>query len=232
MQNSVPLYVGYDPREAACYHVFTQSVIERASIPVSFHPLHRPMLDNFDGQKDGTNAFIYSRFLIPHLQNYSGWAIFADGDMTLTEDIAKLWELREECIVNKAVCVVKHDYRTKHPRKYIGTPMEADNTSYPRKNWSSVMLWNCGHMANRILTPEFVAEAPGSFLHRFSWLNDNQIGELPPEWNVLVGEQDASLASLLHYTCGAPGFSHYKYCDGAEHWHRARKRAMHMEGEG
>ena len=231
MSHAIPLYVGYDPREAACLHVFEQSVIDKATVPVAFHPLSSKMLSGFDGQKDGSNAFIYSRFLVPYLQNYTGWAIFADGDMALVEDIAKLWALRDEFIVNKAVCVVKHEYQTRHPRKYIGTPMEADNVSYPRKNWSSVMLWNCAHMANRILTPELVAESPGSFLHRFSWLNDNQIGELPPEWNVLVGEQETSMASLLHYTLGAPGFSNYKYCDASEHWHRAKRNATHMEGE-
>lgn len=231
MQSTVPIFVGYDPREAACYHTFTQSVIERASMPVAFHPLHSPMLSHFDGQKDGTNAFIYSRFLIPYLQNFTGWAIFCDGDMAVVDDIAKLWAMREQFMFNKGVCVVKHDYTTKHARKYLGTPMEADNASYPRKNWSSVMLWNCAHNANRILTPEFVAESPGSFLHRFSWLKDEQIGELPQEWNALSGEQDISLASLVHYTLGAPGFDVYRRCDGANHWHRARHNAMHMIGE-
>src|SRR5689334_17602665 len=117
MQDTIPLYIGFDPREAAAYHVFCQSVIERASVPVSFHPLHKPMLQNFDGQRDGSNAFIYSRFLIPHLQSYKGWSIFADGDMTCLDDIANLWALREENFFNKAVCVVKHDYKTKHKRK-------------------------------------------------------------------------------------------------------------------
>jgi lipopolysaccharide biosynthesis glycosyltransferase len=231
MQGPIPLFVGFDQREAACYHTFCQSVLERASVPVSFIPLHAPMLSNFDGQKDGTNAFIYSRFLVPYIQNFRGWAIFCDGDMVVLDDIAKLWALRDLNHFDKAVCVVKHDYKTKHSRKYIGTPMEADNVDYPGKNRSSVMLFNCEHYANRRLTPEFVAESPGSFLHRFQWLSDSQIGELPSEWNALSGEQDIGAASLVHYTCGVPGFSHYKHCDGAGHWHRARRNAMHMLGE-
>lgn len=231
MSHAIPLYVGYDPREAACYHVFCESVIERASVPVAFHPLHKGMLQGFDGQKDGTNAFIYSRFLVPYLQNFSGWALFCDGDMVVQEDIAKLWALREENVFDKALAVVKHDYKTRHPRKYIGTPMESDNMDYPGKNRSSVMLFNCAHYANRILTPEFVASAPGSFLHRFSWARDEQIGNLPREWNALSEEEDVSLASLTHFTLGAPGFTHYKHCAGAEYWHRARKAAMHMVGE-
>ncbi len=230
MSHAIPLYIGYEPREAACYHVFTQSVIQRASVPVSFIPLHAPMLGKFDGQKDGSNAFIYSRFLVPHLQNFTGWAIYADGDMVCLADIAKLWALRDGLAVNKAMAVVKHDYRTKHARKYIGTPMEAVNTDYPRKNQSSLILWNCGHAANWTLTPEFVKDKPGSYLHRFQWAREEQIAELPPEWNALAEEQDISGASLVHYTLGAPGFSAYEHCDGADHWHRAARNAMHMLG--
>lgn len=232
MKESVRIYCGYDPRESAGYHVFCQSVMDRASIPCAFIPLHKSMLNGFDGQRDGTNAFIYSRFLVPYYENYRGWAIFADAcDMTVVDDIAKLWALREQFAFNKAVAVVKHDYRTKHKRKYIGTPMEADNADYPRKNWSSLMLWNCAHSANMRLTPEVVASSPGSFLHRFQWLAEEQIGELPPEWNALAMEQDISAASLIHFTAGVPGFSHYKNCDGADHWHRAYKNMTHLETE-
>ena len=224
----MPIFVGYDSREAACYHVFVQSVIERSSVPVAFHPLHGPMLNGFDGQQDGTNAFIYSRYLVPHLCGYEGWAIFADGDMVCLEDIANLWKLRDE---SKAVLVVKHDYKTKHPRKYLGTPLESDNADYPKKNWSSIMLWNCGHPKNRKLTSEFVAWAGGRFLHRFEWLSDDDVGRLPPQWNCLVGEQEQSFAAILHFTLGIPGFAAYKHFEGAEHWFRARRSAMNLVGE-
>jgi lipopolysaccharide biosynthesis glycosyltransferase len=226
MNSVLPIYVGFDPREAAAYHVWCQSVIAKSSIPVAFIPLHRPLLRDFDGQKDGSNAFVYSRFLVPYLCDWTGWALFVDGDMVVTEDIAELWKLRETMLFDKAVAVVKHDYKTKHDRKYIGTSMEAANLNYPGKNQSSVMLWNCNHMRNRLLTPEYVASAPGSFLHRFSWLKDEQIGELPPKWNVLSEEQDTSLASLVHYTLGVPGIEHYKHCAGNEHWHRAKREAL------
>jgi hypothetical protein len=139
--------------------------------------------------------------------------------------------LREQNSFNKALAVVKHDYKTKHPRKYIGTPMEADNLDYPGKNRSSVILFNCAHYANRRLTPELVRESPGSFLHRFQWCSDDQIGELPAEWNALAMEQDISDASLVHFTLGSPGFSHYQHCDGARHFHKAYRNAMHMIGE-
>ena len=134
------LYVGYDPREACVYHTFCQSVIEHASGPVQFIPLHKPMLDNFDGQQDGTNAFIYSRYLIPHLQGFEGFAIFCDGDMHVNADIYELYELRDE---SKAVQVVQHNYKTSQVKKYIDTPIENYNVDYKRKNWSSVVIWNC-----------------------------------------------------------------------------------------
>lgn len=221
------LYVGYDPRESAVYHVFCQSVIEHASGPVSFSPLHSPMLNNFDGQQDGTNAFIYSRYLVPYLNDYDGWALFCDGDMVVTDDIYQILDLRDE---SKAVQVVKHDYKCS-PRKYIGTPMESDNVQYPRKNWSSVMLFNCGHRSNRILTPEFVSTAGPKTLHRFEWLNDSEIGELPPEWNWLVGEYPEAHAKLYHHTLGSPGFEHYMRCESSQDWNNNLLKALNMEGE-
>jgi hypothetical protein len=227
---TIRLFIGYDPREAAAYHVFCQSVIERASRPVAFYPLHKGMLNNFDGQRDGTNAFIFSRYLVPFLCSYKGQAIFMDGDMVCLDDIAKLWDLRNEQYFNKAVSVVKHDYKTKFNRKYIGTPIENDNVDYPRKNWSSVMLWNCGHYANQLLTPEYVSEASGQLLHRFDWLKDEQIGDLPSEWNRLACEQASADAKLIHYTLGIPGIPHYAECDGSEYWHDAKRRAMHIIG--
>lgn len=222
----IPLFVGYDPREALAYHVFTQSVIERSSVPVAFMPLHKPMLSGFDGQRDGTNAFIFSRFLVPHLMGYQGWAIFADGDMTCLADIAELYALRDE---SKAAMVAKHDYKTKYSRKYIGSPLENDNVDYPKKNQSSVILWNCAHPSNRILSREFVQEAGGQFLHRFQWLRDEEVGAIPLEWNWLVREYEDKPAKLKHHTLGSPAFAHYQNDD--VEWHRSLNRAMEIQGE-
>lgn len=222
----IPIWVGYDEREAAAFHVFCQSVIDHATEPVSLHPL---TVKGFDGQRDGTNAFIFSRYLIPHLQNFSGWALFADGDMVVLDDVANLMALRDE---SKAVMVVKHDYQTSSRRKYIGSPLENDNVDYPRKNWSSVVLWNCGHKSNRILSRDFVTEAGGKFLHRFEWLNDDEIGELPVEWNSLEGESpNVRNAKLIHYTLGVPGFKYYADTPKSSHWHKALMRTLHVAGE-
>ena len=221
------LFVGFDPREAAAYHTFCQSVIDRASVPVAFIPLHVPMLKHFDGQRDGTNAFIFSRYLIPSLCGFQGWALFADGDMVARADLAELWALRDE---SKALQVVQHDYRTKHRRKYVGTPIENDNIDYPRKNWSSVVLWNCAHPSNRVLTRDFVEDAGGAFLHRFMWLRAEEIGALPAEWNVLIGEQ-AGEPKIAHYTLGVPGFGQYRHAPYAQEWAGAYLRAIHLIGE-
>jgi len=223
------VFVGFDPREAVAYHVFTQSVLEHASQPVSFTPLTTKALGNF--QRDGTNAFTFSRYLVPYLSDFSGWAIFCDGDMVVTRDIAELWEERSHFSFNKAVALVKHDYRTKHPKKYIGSNMESANFDYPRKNWSSVMLWNCGHAANRVLTHEYIRDKPGDFLHRFGWLKDEQIGDLWGGWNYLVGEQPPSSSSLYHYTLGVPGFKHYVDDHASWHWHTTLVKALKCGNE-
>lgn len=196
-------------------------MLEHASCPVTITPLHLPLFKSFysAGARDGTNAFIYTRFLIPFLQQWQGWAIFVDGaDMLLKADIAELWALRDHY---KAVQVVKHDYKTRHPRKYVGTFMEADNQDYPRKNWSSVMLINCGHFRWRDMTPERVEKMSGSELHRLSWIPDDLIGELPKEWNWLADEYGPNPeAKLLHWTAGTPAFKAYKDTPHAEDFRR------------
>lgn len=226
---TIPLYVGYDPRESVAYHVFCQSVIEQTSVPVAIHPLHQTQLQT-DGQRDGTNAFIYSRYLVPHLRGYEGWAIFCDGDMVLLDDLLNLWDLRDD---QYAVMVVKHDYKTRHPKKYIkNRHLEARNIDYPRKNWSSVMLINCGHPSNKILTKRFIEESDGATLHRFKWLNDYEIGSIPSEWNHLVGEYDyRDDAKLVHYTLGVPGFEYYVRCDYHESWNESLLSATRIQGE-
>lgn len=216
----IDIIVGFDQREAAVYHVFCQSVLERASVPVRFLPLARNTLSVYPGlQTDGSNAFTYTRFLCPYLMGFKGWALFADGDMVCRDDIVKLWALRDP---SRAVQVVQHDYRTKAHRKYLGNA----NEDYPRKNWSSVILWNCGHPDNAVLTPEFVARHDGRFLHRFQWLRDESIGALAPEWNWLAVEYEPNpAAKIVHYTLGAPCFREYRETDMAQEWHRAHARA-------
>ena len=213
----IPIFIGYDYREAIAYHVCANSIIRHSSKPVSFTPLAlRNLQDYQEKHTDGSNQFIYSRFLVPHLMGYKGWAIFMDGDMLVRDDINKLWELRDE---TKAVQVVKHDYKTKMSEKYLGSK----NENYPRKNWSSVILWNCGHPANAAVTPEFIQNATGAQVHRFTWLSDDLIGSLPIEWNWLPDEFGANAdAKLLHYTLGTPSFHDFATTPMGDEWHRER----------
>jgi hypothetical protein len=213
----IRIFVGYDVRETTVYHVCVNSIIRHASRPLAVTPLALNTLSDYtETHADGTNQFIYSRFLVPHLMGFEGWALYMDGDMLVRSDIVELWGLRDEA---KAVLCVHHDYRTKAREKYLGTR----NEDYPRKNWSSVMLWNCGHPANRVLTPAFVQAASGAQLHRFSWLPDDLIGGLPKAWNWLADEFGANPeAKLLHWTLGAPCFDEYADAPMAEEWHRER----------
>jgi lipopolysaccharide biosynthesis glycosyltransferase len=214
---SIPIFIGFDPREAVAYHVCSNSIIRHSTQPVSITPLALKNLGSYtETHADGSNQFIYSRFLCPFLANYNGWVIFMDGDMLLRTDISKLWALRDE---TKAVMVVKHDYKTKMAEKYLGSR----NQNYPRKNWSSVILWNCAHAKNQILSPEYIEQATGAQLHRFTWLEDDDIGTLPIEWNWLPDEYGAnSEANLLHYTLGTPCFHDFALTPMGDEWHRER----------
>lgn len=212
---TIPIYIGFDQVESVAWHTLTHSILSRSSVPVSFHPVKRSLLKKFHNRPidpKQSNEFSFTRFLVPYLNDYKGYAIFMDCDMLVLDDIAKLWELRDP---TKAVQVVKHDYTPKDHIKYLGTVQYP----YPRKNWSSVMLFNCQHMDCRRLTPDYVDTATGLQLHQFKWTDDKFIGELPKEWNHLVGEYDMNEdAKLIHYTVGGPYFLEFEHCDFAEEW--------------
>jgi hypothetical protein len=147
--------------------------------------------------------------------------------MLCRADISELWALRDHY---KAVQVVKHDYKTKHPRKYVGTAMESENRDYPAKNWSSVMLINCSHFDWRQMTPEKVEKMDGAALHAFEWVRDPElVGELPVEWNWLADEYGKNPdAKLCHWTCGTPGFQHYRNAPHAEEFRDQLRLVNHL----
>ena len=216
----IPIFIGYDPREAVAYHTCANSIIRHASKPVAIIPLALNLIEDYtETHTDGSNQFIYSRFLVPHLMDYTGHAIFIDGDMIVRSDIAELWQWRHK---RYDVQVVKHNYETCMTEKYLGSK----NENYPRKNWSSVIIWNCESPANKRLTPEFVQQSTGAELHRFTWIRDEQIGDLPAEWNWLPDEYGPNInADLLHYTLGAPCFHDFATTPMADEWHRERMLA-------
>jgi hypothetical protein len=221
----IPVFIGYDPREAVAWSVLAHSILVRSSVPVTIAPLMLSQLRHvFVRERHPLQStdFSYSRFLAPFLSRYEGWSVYLDCDMLVLDDIAGLWALRDE---RYAVQVVKHDHRPLEKAKFLGEPQ----TAYERKNWSSVMLFNNGKC--RALTPEYVGSASGLDLHQFKWLEaDDLIGELPRRWNHLVGACAPSRdVSLVHFTLGGPYFSECADCEYAEEW-RAERDAMLFAG--
>jgi lipopolysaccharide biosynthesis glycosyltransferase len=218
----IRVFIGYDAREAVAFSVLAHSIQVHASVPVTIAPLMlsqlRRVLTRARDPRQSTD-FAFSRFLTPYLSSYEGWSIFMDCDMLMLDDIAKLWNLRDDRF---AVMVVKHDHRPRESVKFLGQQQFA----YPKKNWSSVMLFN--NAKCRALTSDYVNTASGLELHQFKWLPDESlIGELPPQWNHLVGydEYDDDKA-LVHYTLGGPYFPEYRHCDYADLWRRHHERML------
>lgn len=211
----IKIFVGYDPKESIAYHTCVNSIIRHASQPISICPLALNLLPMYtETHTDGSTEFSYSRFLVPHLMEFNGPAIYLDCDIILKEDISKLWNMYND---QYAVQVVKHNYSSTCSKKFLNN----QNNNYPRKNWTSVMIFNCSR--NTILQPEFVQSNSGEYLHRLSWLDESSIGELPITWNWLPDEYGVNDdALLIHYTLGTPCFHDFADSNMADLWHKER----------
>jgi hypothetical protein len=213
--SAISVYIGYDPRESVAFYTLAHSILRRSSIPVSITPLMQSQLKGLYRRQRGpteSTEFSLTRFLVPALSDYRGWSIFMDCDMLCRADIAEL--AREiERQPESAVLVCQHDYVPKTSRKFL----DQVQTKYPRKNWSSLMLFNNARC--RSLSPDYVNSASGLELHRFAWTDDAAIGALPLEWNWLVEEYPYNAAAkIVHYTIGGPYFDEYRNCDYAGEW--------------
>ena len=223
------LYVGWDSREYDAFRVCAASILATTKEPIQIIRLIQPELrrmglyrraqddyaegrvDYFDGKPYSTE-FSFSRFLVPMLQQWQGWALFMDSDMFFREDINELFKLADN---QYAVMVVKHDHRPPETEKM----RDSVQTRYYRKNWSSVVLWNCTHEANKLLTVDDVNLKTGSYLHGFQWLRDEEIGELPVEWNWLEGWSSKDIKPKnVHYTRGTPNLPKYADAPYADEW--------------
>lgn len=215
----IKIFIGFDQAEAVAYHTLCHSILSRSSQPVMIAPVKRSMLRDIHHRpidEKQSNEFSFTRFLVPYLCGFSGSAIFMDCDMLMLADVAELWALRDPF---SSVQVVKHHYTPQDEIKYL----DAKQYPYERKNWSSVMIFNCGHYNCRRLTPEYVDTVPGLDLHQFKWTEDRFIGSLPHEWNHLVGEYPRNEdAKLIHYTVGGPYFHEYEHCEYSEEWFQER----------
>lgn len=230
------IYIGYDPREADAYAVARGSLLRHLSEPISVHGLVLAQLqadglytrpveriagrlfdvksrrDDYSGAM--STEFAISRFFVPHLAQ-TGWALFMDCDMLVRKDAAKLFALADH---SKAVMCVQHDYTPSRREKMRGEIQ----TPYSRKNWSSLMLFNCDHPANAGLTLDLMNNATGKDLHGFCWLEDHHIGALPQTWNFLVGESERDAdPAVVHFTNGVPSMTGYENVAFSDEWRSA-----------
>ncbi len=222
----IRVFIGYDTAERVAASVHAHSINVHSSQPVSIIPVMLTQLKGvFERPRNELQSteFSFSRFLVPSLAGFEGWAVFMDCDMLMREDIAELWKLRDE---RYAVQVVKHVHVPKEEKKFLGQVQ----TKYEKKNWSSVMLMNCARC--KALTPEFVNTATGLQLHQFKWLSsDNEIGALPGRWNHLVGyDAPDPKAALVHFTIGGPWFKEYESTEYASEWFAARDAMLTASG--
>jgi len=223
MMTSMPktprVFVGWDSREDIAWQVCRTSLLRNASIPIGVHPLRQARLRESGLYKKpvdplASTEFTYTRFLVPHVAGYRGWALFCDCDFIWLGDVANLFAMADDRF---AIMCVHHDHRPSETVKMDG----AVQTLYPRKNWSSMVLYNCGHPANRALTPEVVNRESGAFLHRFQWLDDAFIGAVPETWNWLEGWNKKPVQGrpeVVHYTRGGPWFPNWQNVDYADEW--------------
>lgn len=227
------IWIGYDPREAEAFAVCRDSIRMRLTQPIPIRGIVLDQLrvdrlywreterrgaqlwDTISGAPMATE-FAISRFLVPHLAG-GGQALFMDCDMLVRTNLARVFDL---CHPDKAVWCVKHNYQPKNTVKMDGQVQ----TQYARKNWSSFMVFN-DHKANKVLTPGFVNAVPGRDLHRFSWLEDDQIGGLHSEWNFLVGHTDKAInPKVVHFTEGGPWMAGYENVPFADEWRAERNK--------
>jgi hypothetical protein len=233
------IWIGFDPREVAAFAVarecvnklLTQQIpvyglvlseLQRRGIytrPIEYRKsaVDRAVMWDTISDAPMSTQHANARFLVPHLAG-SGWALFMDGDMLPRANLARVFEGLD---ASKAVYCVQHVHEPPTGIKMDGQ----EQTQYARKNWSSFMLFNCGHEANAALTVEMVNSLPGRDLHRFCWLKDDEIGALSPEWNFLVGHSDPALdPKVVHFTEGCPDMPGYENVPFADEWRAALAR--------
>ena len=217
------IYIGYDSKEDLAYRVCKHSILKRSSIDINVYSLK---LQELIARKLyfrtidplASTEFTYSRFLVPALSNYKGWAIFCDCDFIFLKDISLVLDNLDN---SKAVYCVKHDYTPKEKHKMDGQKQ----TIYPRKNWSSFIMFNCEHPSNKKLTVDIVNSEKGSYLHQFKWLEDNEIGSLDERWNWLEGwtsQHNSQNPYAVHFTRGGPWFEEWQDVEFAKDWLKER----------
>lgn len=224
------VFVGYDSREDIAWQVCRHSIRRHAGDAVDVIPLRQNVLRELGlytrpHDLGASTEFSLTRFLTPYLAGDSGWAMFCDCDFLFTTDVSSVLEGLDP---SKAVYCVQHDYTPTYRVKMDGKPQAI----YPRKNWSSFMIFNCAHPDVKALTPAVVNSATAAYLHRFEWVSDDSaIGALDIDWNFLEGEYRMldTTPRVIHYTNGGPWFEQWQDCDFADLW--LQERDMYLASE-
>jgi len=218
---ALPWFIGYDRGETVAWHTMAQSIIREASIPIAIVPLKLESLPEFTRRDHRSTEFSFSRWLVPYLCGFDGWAVFSDCDMLLRCDPAELWARRDHRF---ALQCVWHDYRPELGRKFL----DREQVPYFRKCWSSLMLLNCERL--KMLTPHYVNTADPDELREIRFLRDHLIGSLERTWNHLVDcEPHDPDAKLVHWTLGTPCFSDYSDAPFADEFRAVQSEMNHAE---
>lgn len=196
------VFIGYDRRMPVLYNVAQHSLQTRSSVPLAITPLNLDHLKDFyDRRPDPKQSteFSFSRFLVPYLSGYAGWSLFMDNDMVIHGDIAEVFKLADDRF---DVLCTKHNHVPTNATKFLNSPQ----TQYEKKNWSSFMLFNNARCQR--LNLDYVKQASGLDLHQFKWTTEDRIGDIPLEWNHLVGvsPNQNPWPKNFHYTNGGPYF--------------------------
>lgn len=227
------VFVGYDSREDIAWQVCRHSLKRHAHDDVAVIPLRQNALRELGlyarpADAGASTEFSLTRFLTPYLAAQRGWVIFCDCDFLFTGDVLDVIKMLDP---SKAVYCVQHDYTPRHALKMDGK----QQTAYPRKNWSSFMVFNCDHPDVRALTPDVVNSASPAYLHRFEWVQHPEaIGALSLEWNFLAGEYNKPdrVPRVIHYTNGGPWFEEWRGCEYADLWLHEHELFVLSQGGG
>ena len=228
MTDPLKIFIGYDSREDIAWDVARHSLLRHARGPVQVYPLKQSTLREVGlytrpVDQSAATEFSLTRFLTPYLAAHDGWSIFCDCDFLFTGDICAVLDGLDQ---SKAVHVVQHDYVPSQVVKMDGKAQ----TTYPRKNWSSFILFNGRHESVKALAPAVVNSQSPAFLHRLQWVDDADIGGLPLAWNFLEGEypKPDETPKVIHFTNGGPWFENWQNVDYADLW--LAEKALYESG--
>lgn len=218
---NLKIYIGYDSEQVDAFEVCRYSILSLNDsltvIPIKLSECIAKGIFNRSSDQNASTEFTYTRFLVPYLNNYRGFALFVDSDFLFLKDPSKILE---EVDHSKAVWCIKHPPYIPKTNNKMNNKKQ---TCYPRKNWSSLILWNLGRSEGHITVDEVSYKSP-EYLHRFGWVSEESLGDISYKWGVLSGYEQCSKPNAIHYTDGGPWYDNYKNCEYSNLWNEAYLR--------